>query len=81
MKYVILIHSNPQPWGHPTIDFTEVGRSIPAAEREAMGKEFDDLLAELSASGELVSGLALAAPKESRIYRWEGRRPVARSAS
>ena len=22
MKYVILIHSNPQPWGHPTSDYT-----------------------------------------------------------
>lgn len=76
MKYVVLIHSNPQPWGHPTIDFTEVGRAIPADEREAMGKEFDEMLAEISASGELVSGLALAAPAASRIYRWEGKRPV-----
>lgn len=76
MKYVVLIHSNPQPWGHPTIDFTEVGRAIPADEREAMGKEFDEMLAEISASGELVSGLALAAPTASRIYRWEGKRPV-----
>jgi hypothetical protein len=76
MKYVVLIHSNPQPWGHPTIDFTDVGRAIPADEREAMGKEFDELLASLSASGELISGLALAAPSSARIYRWEGRRPV-----
>jgi hypothetical protein len=76
MKYVVLIHSNPQPWGHPTIDFTEVGRAIPADERAAMGKEFDALLAELSASGELVNGLALDAPGSARIYRWEGRKPV-----
>ena len=76
MKYVVLIHSNPQPWGHPTIDFTEVGRAIPADERAAMGKEFDDLLAELSASGELVSGLALDAPGSAQIYRWEGKKPV-----
>jgi hypothetical protein len=76
MKYVVLIHSNPNPWGHPTIDFTDIGRAIPADEREAMDKEFAALLAELSASGELVSGLALAAPGTSRIYRWEGKRPV-----
>ncbi len=25
MKYVILIHSNPQPWGHPTQRLTERG--------------------------------------------------------
>jgi hypothetical protein len=76
MKYVVLIHSNPRPWGHPTIDFTERGRAIPADEREAMGKEFDALLAGLSASGELVSGLALDAPESARVYRWEGKKPV-----
>ncbi|MGW6279860.1 YciI family protein [Kribbella sp. NPDC055071] len=76
MKYVILIHSNPQPWAHPTIDFTERGQKVPRDEREAMGKEFDALLAELSASGELVSGLALDAPNSARIYRWEGKKPV-----
>jgi hypothetical protein len=76
MKYVVLIHSNPHPWGHPTIDFTEIGRAIPADERKAMGKEFDALLAELSASGELVSGLALDAPESARVYRWEGKKPV-----
>ena len=27
MKYVILIHSNPQPWGHPTDQFTDEGRA------------------------------------------------------
>ena len=27
VKYVILIHSNPQPWGHPTQLFTEEGRA------------------------------------------------------
>ena len=76
MKYVVLIHSNPQPWDHPTIDFTEVGRAIPADERAAMGKEFEEMLTELSASGELVSGLALGSPESARIYRWEGKRPV-----
>ena len=76
MKYVVLIHSNMQPWGHPTIDFTEVGRAVPADERAAKGKEIDELLAELSASGELVSGLALDAPSTARTYRWEGKRPV-----
>ncbi|MFG1911549.1 YciI family protein [Kribbella sp. NPDC048928] len=76
MKYVVLIHSNPQPWGHPTIDFTEIGKAVPADERAAMGKEFDEMLAELSASGELVSGLALDAPSTARTYRSDGRKPV-----
>ena len=76
MKYVILIHSNPRPWGHPTIDFTDIGRAVPADERAAMGKEFDELLTQLSASGELVDGLALAEPESSKVYRWQGKRPV-----
>ncbi|TCO22296.1 hypothetical protein EV652_110282 [Kribbella steppae] len=76
MKYVILIHSNPQPWGHPTVDFTEVGRAIPVAQREQMYKEFDELLAELNASGEFLTAAALDAPASSSVYRWHGGRPV-----
>ena len=55
MKYVILIHSNPKPWGHPTSELTDEGRAIPADQLEAMGKDFDALLAEMSASGEHLS--------------------------
>ena len=29
MKYVILIHSNPQPWGHPTDRLTDEGEASP----------------------------------------------------
>ncbi|MGW1345887.1 YciI family protein [Kribbella sp. NPDC002412] len=76
MKYVILIHSNPQPWGHPTVDYTEVGRAIPAEERKQMYEEFDALLAELQASGEFLSAAALDAPASSTVYRWQGKRPV-----
>jgi hypothetical protein len=60
MKYVILIRSNPDPWGHPTSAFTAAGREIPMAERERMDREFEELLTELSESGELVSGQAWA---------------------
>jgi hypothetical protein len=76
VKYVILIHSNPQPWGHPTLDYTEVGRRIPDKERKQMYEEFDALLAELKASGEFVTGEALGDPAASTVYRWEGKRPV-----
>ncbi|PJI86760.1 YciI family protein [Luteimicrobium subarcticum] len=70
MKYVVLIHSNPDPWGHPTIEHTEAGRAVPQAEREASGRAFDAMLAEISASGELVTAEALAAPTSSTVYRW-----------
>ncbi|MFK4086931.1 YciI family protein [Kribbella sp. NPDC020789] len=76
MKYLILIHSNPQPWGHPTFDFTAEGRATPAAEREAMHQEFEERLTALSASGELISGQALGPAAEARLYRREGGRKV-----
>ncbi len=70
MKYVILIHSNPQPWGHPTSDFIVEQQARPQAERERSNNEFEELLTELSQSGELVGGEALAAPTAARLYRW-----------
>ena len=35
------------------------------------------MLTELSASGELVGGEALAAPSQARLYRWDAGQPVA----
>jgi hypothetical protein len=70
MKYVILIHANPTPWAHPTSKFTDEGRALSADDSGRMDKEFDVLLTELSASGELLTGEALADPKESTVYRW-----------
>ena len=77
MKYVILIHSNPEPWGHPTIEHTQEGRRLSAERRAEMDREFDELLAELTASGEFVTAEALADPNASRIYRWRDERPLA----
>ena len=34
MKYVILIHSNPQPWGHPTGDYIAEFQALPQEQRE-----------------------------------------------
>jgi hypothetical protein len=76
VKYVILIHSNPQPWGHPTVDYTDEGRAIPAEQRAQMYKEFDELLTDLHASGEFLTAAALDAPSSSTVYRSRGGRPV-----
>jgi len=70
MKYVILIHSNPDPWGHPTQKLTTEGRALPAEQHAAMDREFDALLEEISASGELVSAEALGDPASSTIFGW-----------
>ncbi len=69
MKYVILIHSNPRPWGHPTGDYNAEFMALPKAERDRMSAEFDELLGELSERGELVTGEALGDPTTSTIYR------------
>jgi hypothetical protein len=77
VKYVILIHSNPQPWGHPTSDFLPEHQALPAGDRQRSNDDFETMLTQLSTSGELVGGEALAAPSTARLYRWDGGRRVA----
>jgi hypothetical protein len=71
VKYVILIHSNPQPWGHPTSDFVAEQQALPQAQRDAGNADFEALLTELSQNGELLGGEPLAAPSTARLYRWD----------
>lgn len=75
MKYVILIHSNPQPWGHPTIAFTEAGRAVSEEDRAAGDQSFEAFFDDLIAGGEFVSAEALGDPAGSTVHRWEGRGP------
>jgi len=77
MKYVILIHSNPQPWGHPTGEFVAENQALPAEQREKLNSDFENLLEEMSESGELLGGEALGDPATSRLYRWQTGQPLA----
>lgn len=70
MKYVLLIHSNPQPWGHPTGDYVAEVQAMPAEERERLDRDFEQVLGQLEADGELVMGEALGDPSSARLYRW-----------
>lgn len=70
MKYVILIHSNPQPWGHPTQLYTEEGRALSRDAHEQMDREFDELMKGVVDAGELVTAEALADPGAATLYRW-----------
>ena len=70
MKYVILIHSNPRPWGHPTDRLTDEGRAQSQEFHDASGRAFDALMEEINASGEFVAALALADPASSTLYGW-----------
>jgi len=70
MKYVILIHSNPDPWGHPTSMYTDEGRAVAPEQLEEMERQFEALLTEISASGELLTGEALGDPASAAAYTW-----------
>jgi hypothetical protein len=70
VKYVILIHANPEPWGHPTSLYTAEGRTVAAERHEEMDRAFDALLSELSASGEFVTAEALGDPASATLYGW-----------
>src|SRR4029450_4947106 len=68
VKYVILLHANPDPWGHPSSRYTPEGRALPAEQHDEMDRQFEALLEELSASGEFVTAEALADPASATIY-------------
>ena len=71
MKYVILIHSNPQPWGHPTGDYLVEQQALPQQRRDRLTADFENLLGELHTNGELLGGEALGDPSAARLYRWD----------
>lgn len=77
VKYVILIHSNPAPWAHPTLLHTDEGRALSPATQADFEQKFDTLMAEISASGEFVTAEALAAPSACTLYRWGPDGPLA----
>lgn len=64
MKYMLLI------WNRP--GFAE---SLSESERTALFGEVDEIMKELTESGELVGGQALADPSQTRTVRLGGGRP------
>jgi hypothetical protein len=70
VKYVILIHSNPNPWGHPTSIFTDEGRALSQDRHDEMDRTFEALMQEITASGEFVVAEALADPASATLYGW-----------
>ncbi|NYG06207.1 hypothetical protein BJ986_000694 [Phycicoccus badiiscoriae] len=77
MKYVILIHSTPQPWGHPTSDFVAELQALPEQERATLQADFESVMQEMAERGELLGGQALGDPSEARLVRWHaGRRKI-----
>ncbi|TCO43864.1 hypothetical protein EV646_11156 [Kribbella antiqua] len=69
MKYLLLIHSNPITWGHPSFLHTAEGQALPAKAREALAAQLEKLLTELSESGELLTAVPLEAPERTKVVR------------
>lgn len=76
MKYVLLIHSNPQPWGHPTADYVAEAQALPAEERKRLGDAFEAEMARMQENGELIGGEALGDTAAARLYRWGNGEPM-----
>ena len=64
MKYVILIHSSPRPWGHPTSEYLPEYQDLPREQRDRLNAEFEKMLTELQENGELPVMLG------SRDFYW-----------
>ncbi|WP_067488451.1 YciI family protein [Actinomadura hibisca] len=62
MKYLLLIYSNPESWEHPMFERDPEFLALAQAEREEIIQGAEDVFAEISESGELVGGVALADP-------------------
>ena len=76
MKYVVLIHSNPQPWGTPPASSWRSSRPCPPSRRRRWSASSTRCSPSCTAAGELVGGEALADPASSRLFRWSGGRPL-----
>ncbi len=73
MKFVILIHSNPQPWAHPTSDHTREYQALPQEAKDVLSARWEEAFSEADANGEIVYGCALGDPIASRIFHFDGR--------
>ncbi|GAA5016867.1 YciI family protein [Terrabacter aeriphilus] len=69
MKYLVMIWSNPQTWGHPIFLRTPEAAAMTDDERAGLLRDFEELMTEISESGELVSASALADPLTARSVR------------
>jgi hypothetical protein len=77
MKYLLLVYSSePDRWEHPIFVRQPAFRAMPPAEREAFVRQSEELWAEITGSGELVSGTALADPVLTRTVQVQDGVPV-----
>ncbi|WP_370891616.1 YciI family protein [Janibacter sp. GXQ6167] len=71
MKFVILIHSNPRPWAHPTCDHTPEYQALPQEKQDELGAHWERVFGEADANGEVVYGCPLGAPEAARVFHFD----------
>jgi hypothetical protein len=76
MKYLLLIYSNQENWEHPLFLRHPDFLALPADEREELTRQAEALRRELTESGELVTGEALADAVNSKTVRVRDGVPV-----
>lgn len=76
MKYLLLIYSNQENWEHPLFLRHPDFLALPADEREELTRQAEALRRELTESGELVGGEALADSMTTTTVRVRGGLPV-----
>ncbi|MDN3353676.1 YciI family protein [Actinomadura sp. DC4] len=76
MKYLLLIYGNPRNWAHPIFLYEPGFLAMPAEEREELTRQAEALHREITESGELVAGVALADPATARSIRVRDGVPV-----
>ncbi|MFI0450106.1 YciI family protein [Actinomadura sp. 6N118] len=69
MKYLLLVYSNPENWEHPMFLRDPQFLALPQEERDKLTRQADDLYKEITESGELVVGTALADPVNTMTVR------------
>jgi hypothetical protein len=69
MRFLLLIYSNPQNWEHPMYLRNPAFLALPAGERAELVRQAEALQKEITESGELVAGVALADPINTRTVR------------
>ncbi|MBO2451575.1 YciI family protein [Actinomadura barringtoniae] len=77
MKYLILVYGNPENWEHPMFLRNPEFLALPEEERAELTRQAEDLHKEITESGELLVGAALADPVTATTFRGSGGLPVA----
>lgn len=76
MKYLLLIHSNAENWEHPLYLHSPEFLALPTEERDELTRRVDALHRQISETGELVGGAALAHPVNAKTVRLRGGVPA-----